>query len=94
MDKLYSLGTVVKLGDSPINITIVGYYPIDENGETFDYIGVNAIMGVTFSSDMLLFNHTSITEKLFEGYADQHGKDFLVALHNLQNAVEKENAVD
>lgn len=77
MEKLHTLGTVVKISNSVQEYTIVGYYPKNnENGETYTYIGINASYGFSVVNSAVLFNEDRIETVIFKGYEDEKGEEF------------------
>ena len=77
MEKLHTLGTVVKISNSVQEYTIVGYYPKNnENVETYTYIGINAAYGFSVVNSAVLFNEDRIEKVIFKGYEDEKGEEF------------------
>lgn len=84
MEKLCTIGTAVRLENNPMEYTIIGYYPQDEESkELFDYLAVNASFGFSIEPDVLMFNRDKIEEVVFEGYRDERGEEFLKKLEDV-----------
>ena len=80
-DRLYPLGTVVKLINVPKEIVIIGYrHFVPETERVYDYIGVNAVFGMSLTDDLVLFQKDQIEEVVFPGYMNEDADDFLNAL--------------
>ena len=81
MEKLYPIGTVVKFNENPLEYTITGYFPQNnETGEVFTYMAVNASFGITTGPSAILFNADQIGKVIFEGYRDKKVDQFLEKL--------------
>ena len=75
MNDFLSVGSVVRLKKkNTVRISIVGYYPINNNNR-YDYLGVVIPFGYMPEASMILFNHEEIEDIEFLGYKD---KDFTV----------------
>lgn len=77
MEKLHTLGTVVKITGSVQEYTIIGYYPRDlEKEEVYTYLGINAAYGFSVVNSSILFNEERIEEVIFKGYDEEKGQEF------------------
>ena len=83
---LYPIGTVVKIKDLPMEILITGYYPQDpeEKRQIYDYMGISAVVGLTFSTTAMFFDQDAIEEVLFCGYQDEEMDNYLNEINKLR----------
>ncbi len=85
--RLYSVGTVVKLKNSPSVVMIAGYYPI-ANGTEHQYLAVNYPFGLGFGNEVLLMDAQSVEKVIYEKEADQTTAAFLTSLQNIKARME------
>lgn len=73
MKKIFSIGTVVRVGVGEDLLMIISRYPLTlQNGVKgyFDYSACIFPVGVDINSEQYFFNEEDITEVLFEGYVN------------------------
>ena len=70
-DKYLPIGSIVTINDTNKSVMIVGYYAIKYQNvvKMYDYVGISYPEG-TLLEGTFAFNHTDITNVLFEGYKD------------------------
>ena len=85
MPRYLPLGTVVLLKDSETKIFIIGYFPKDESGKVWDYLGCKHPIGVTESEARILFDEEQIEKTIHLGYSDKEGMDYRHTLSKENN---------
>ena len=70
-DKYLPIGSIVTINNTNKNIMIVGYYAIKYQNvvKMYDYVGISYPEGTLLDGNFA-FNHTDITNILYEGYKD------------------------
>lgn len=61
---------------------IIGYYPEDENGRVYTYLGIDADAGISFKDDVVFVDKNTITNVLYEGYSDAESDEFRAKLRD------------
>lgn len=71
-DKYLPIGSIVTINDTNKSVMIVGYYAIKYQNvvKMYDYIGISYPEG-TLLGNTFAFNHSDITNVLFEGFIDE-----------------------
>lgn len=67
---LYSIGTVIELGDNNTLYTITGYFRATADGRVKDYSGVRFPDGDAGPDAYLLFDQEDISHVISKGYCD------------------------
>ena len=80
MDVLYPLGTVVTLKEQPEEYVIIGYCPVDAEGKVFTYLGIDAVLGLTYGNLARPFMKDEIEKIVFRGYSDEESEEFRICL--------------
>ena len=71
MEKLYPLGTVIRLKNSVSIVMIIGYYPVNHmTQKIYHYVAVSYPMGICKGNTMILLDEESIDEVIYEAYAN------------------------
>ena len=70
-DKYLPIGSIVTINNTNKNIMIVGYYAIKYQNvvKMYDYVGISYPEGTLLDGNFA-FNHTDITNILYDGYKD------------------------
>ena len=70
-DKYLPIGSIVTINNTNKNVMIVGYYAIKYQNvvKMYDYVGISYPEGTLLDGNFA-FNHTDITNILYEGYKD------------------------
>ena len=69
-------GSIVLLNDAVKRLMICGWYPEDEDGKTYDYMGIFHPEGFVSIEYIFLFNHEDVKEVNFVGYNDSEFQVF------------------
>lgn len=80
MATLNALGTVVKVRGQKAEYTIIGYYPVDGQGQVHTYLGVNAALGLSLAAGVLPFDQEEIEETVFLGFSEEKSEKFRIRL--------------
>ncbi|MDC7292704.1 MULTISPECIES: DUF4176 domain-containing protein [unclassified Butyrivibrio] len=74
MEKLYPIGTIVRLKKGQVDIMITGVCPLYNDNGTIGYYDYSACLYPHGQTDQnsLFFNEEDIDEVLFTGYEDEH----------------------
>ena len=73
-EKYLPVGTVVLLKDATKKVMIVGYFPMDEKKEVYDYTACVYPEGILSPDKSLAFNHNQIKEIIHMGLEDAESK--------------------
>ncbi len=79
MNSYLPIGSVVKIKESDVNLMIIGYnFPKDD--KIYDYVAVIHLVGIGLkmagrSTDLVVFNRSSVKEVFFVGYMDRKVKN-------------------
>ncbi len=91
-NELLPVGSVVLLENAIKKILIIGIMPIRhteaENDVAYDYIGVPYPEGYIGQESAMLFNHDSIKQIAFTGYADKEREIFINAVQRISDAAD------
>ena len=80
MDVLYPLGTVVTLKEQEEEFVIAGYCPVDADGKVYTYLGIDAVLGLTYGRMARPFLAEEIEKIVFRGYSDEESEEFRICL--------------
>lgn len=89
-EKYLPIGTVVQLKGGTKRAMIIGYCPVIETGESFDYSACVFPEGVMSSRDGLLFNHGEIEKISHMGLSDEEEKMFVGKVKEVMEKIESE----
>lgn len=92
-EKFLPVGTIVMLKGGTHRAMIIGYCPITDKGETFDYSACLFPEGVISQKQGLLFNHEQIEKIYQKGIEDEEEKQFMIKLKDLMKKIESEKVV-
>lgn len=73
MKKLFSIGTVIRVGKGEDLLMIVTRFPLTVKNNIKGYYDYGACIypvGVQANEELYLFNHENISEVVFEGYVN------------------------
>lgn len=76
-EKYLPIGTVVLLAGGKKKLMIIGYCPVTEDQQTYDYMACLFPEGVLSPKDCLLFNHEQIVKVFYNGYVDEEQVGFI-----------------
>lgn len=86
-EKFLPVGTVVLLKGGSKRAMIIGYCPVTEDGQAFDYSACLYPEGVISSKEGLLFNHDQIVKIFHTGYADNEEIIFIGKLKEILSKI-------
>ena len=81
--KFLPIGTVVMLDGGTKRAMIIGYCPVAEGNQMYDYSGCLYPEGVLSSDQTLLFNHEQVSQVFFKGFVDQEQTEFMTKLNQI-----------
>lgn len=85
-EKYLPLGTVVMLKGGTKRIMIIGYCPITEDKQTYDYMACLFPEGVLSPKDSLLFNHDQIVQVFYNGLIDAEQMAFVAKVKQIMQS--------
>ena len=85
---LYSIGTVVELGDNNALYTITGYFRTTADGRVKDYSGVQFPDGDAGIDAFLLFDQENISHVVSKGYCDPDYELFAEHIEEVESAMQ------
>jgi len=92
-EKYLPIGSIVLLKGGNKKLMITGYCAFQNQGkkEMFDYCGCLYPEGIISSDQILLFDHSQISEVYFIGFANEEQIEFISNLKKLINNANNEN---
>ena len=87
-EKYLPIGTVVTLKEGTKKIMIIGFCPINDKKEMFDYTGCPFPEGIIAPDKVVAFNHTSIKEIFHMGIENDETIKFNNVLYELVKNME------
>ena len=75
-----AIGTIVMLKGEGKKVMVIGYYGVDNNGKSVDYMGVTYPEGFMDPDTIVGFNQNEVIQVLHEGYKDVEQDRFYTEL--------------
>ena len=90
-EKYLPIGSVVSLENSTKKVMIIGYLPLSQENELYDYNGCTFPEGVLDVTKTLAFNHEKIKEINHLGFDNEESKNFNQQISLIRKMYEEKN---
>lgn len=91
-NELLPIGSVIRLHNGKKRLMIFGVGQTnEEDGKTYDYVGVPYPEGSLGAGTQFLFNHHDIEEISFRGFEDEERENFIQSIQMIYDQAEQQD---